>query len=419
MDYCIFPPEEMPEGIIDLPLSKSISNRVLILNALTGNRGRIERTAECDDTTVMFTALSQTSDEVNIGAAGTAMRFLTAYFAMQPGRTVTINGTERMCNRPIALLVDALRQCGASIEYVDKEGYPPLKIHGCRLTGGDITLPASVSSQYVSALLMTAPLMEHGLKLTLTDGIVSLPYIKMTLGLMKEWGVDSDFTDNVITVEPQHYTPVDFKVEADWSAASYWYEIEALSSGDLSLRGLSRNSLQGDSHVADFFTGLGVNSEWDDDVMELMPSPDLTPRITLDMSEQPDLAQTVVVTCAMLGLPFHITGLSTLKIKETDRLTALRDELRKLSFVIDIVDDNALEWEGARCPVDTSRPVVIDTYQDHRMAMAFAPVALYIPGLIIRNADVVTKSYPEYWDHLRSIGFTTKEVDADTLLNNI
>ena len=347
------------------------------------------------------------------------MRFLTAYFAMQPGRTVTITGTERMCNRPIALLVDALHQCGASIEYVDKEGYPPLKIHGCRLTGGDITLPASVSSQYVSALLMTAPLMEHGLKLTLTDGIVSLPYIKMTLGLMKEWGVDSDFTDNVITVEPQHYTPVDFKVEADWSAASYWYEIEALSSGDLSLRGLSRNSLQGDSHVADFFTGLGVNSEWDDDVMELMPSPDLTPRITLDMSEQPDLAQTVVVTCAMLGLPFHITGLSTLKIKETDRLTALRDELRKLSFVIDIVDDNALEWEGARCPVDTSRPVVIDTYQDHRMAMAFAPVALYIPGLIIRNADVVTKSYPEYWDHLRSIGFTTKEVDADTLLNNI
>lgn len=419
MDYCIFPPEEMPEGIIDLPLSKSISNRVLILNALTGNRGRIERTAECDDTAVMLTALSQTSDEVNIGAAGTAMRFLTAYFAMQPGRTVTITGTERMCNRPIALLVDALRQCGASIEYVDKEGYPPLKIHGCRLTGGDITLPASVSSQYVSALLMTAPLMEHGLKLTLTDGIVSLPYIKMTLGLMKEWGVDSDFTDNVITVEPQYYTPVDFKVEADWSAASYWYEIEALSSGDLSLRGLSRNSLQGDSHVADFFTGLGVNSEWDDDVMELMPSPDLTPRITLDMSEQPDLAQTVVVTCAMLGLPFHITGLSTLKIKETDRLTALRDELRKLSFVIDIVDDNALEWEGARCPVDTSRPVVIDTYQDHRMAMAFAPVALYIPGLIIRNADVVTKSYPEYWDHLRSIGFTTKEVDADTLLNNI
>lgn len=419
MDYCIFPPEEMPEGTIDLPLSKSISNRVLILNALTGNRGRIERTAECDDTAVMLTALSQTSDEVNIGAAGTAMRFLTAYFAMQPGRTVTITGTERMCNRPIALLVDALRQCGASIEYVDKEGYPPLKIHGCRLTGGDITLPASVSSQYVSALLMTAPLMEHGLKLTLTDGIVSLPYIKMTLGLMKEWGVDSDFTDNVITVEPQLYTPVDFKVEADWSAASYWYEIEALSSGDLSLRGLSRNSLQGDSHVADFFTGLGVNSEWDGDVMELMPSPDLTPRITLDMSEQPDLAQTVVVTCAMLGLPFHITGLSTLKIKETDRLTALRDELRKLSFVIDIVDDNALEWEGARCPVDTSHPVVIDTYQDHRMAMAFAPVALYIPGLIIRNADVVTKSYPEYWDHLRSIGFTTKEVDADTLLNNI
>lgn len=419
MDYCIFPPEEMPEGIIDLPLSKSISNRVLILNALTGNRGRIERTAECDDTAVMLTALSQTSDEVNIGAAGTAMRFLTAYFAMQPGRTVTITGTERMCNRPIALLVDALRQCGASIEYVDKEGYPPLKIHGCRLAGGDITLPASVSSQYVSALLMTAPLMEHGLKLTLTDGIVSLPYIKMTLGLMKEWGVDSDFTDNVITVEPQQYTPVDFKVEADWSAASYWYEIEALSSGDLSLRGLSRNSLQGDSHVADFFTGLGVNSEWDGDVMELMPSPDLTPRITLDMSEQPDLAQTVVVTCAMLGLPFHITGLSTLKIKETDRLTALRDELRKLSFVIDIVDDNALEWEGARCPVDTSHPVVIDTYQDHRMAMAFAPVALYIPGLIIHNADVVTKSYPEYWDHLRSIGFTTKEVDADTLLNNI
>lgn len=415
MDYRIFPPEELPEAIIDLPLSKSISNRVLIINALAGGSGTVARVARCDDTDVMLAALDSSDDTVSIGAAGTAMRFLTAYFAATPGRTVTLDGSERMRCRPIAPLVDALRTCGAHIEYVGEEGYPPLRIEGTALAGGEISLDGGVSSQFVSALLMIAPTMADGLKLHIKGDVVSQPYISMTLGIMAEWGVDAQREGNMISVPHAAYTPVAYTVEADWSAASYWYELQSFSFGTIGLRGLNKAcSMQGDSALQDIYRSFGIVTEESDEfpgVLDLMADPDLTPRFEADFSAVPDIAQTVAVSCCLLGIPFHITGLKTLKIKETDRLEALRRELMKISFVVDI-DDSSIAWEGARCRVDGNSPVAIDTYDDHRMAMSFAPVAWYVPGLIIRNAEVVSKSYPDFWAHLRSAGFIIEEISA-------
>ena len=397
----------MLETQVSLPLSKSISNRALVLNALTDGALPLKKVAKCDDTDVMVAALSSDEACVNIGAAGTAMRFLTAYYSSQPGREIVIDGTERMRHRPIAVLVDALRACGATIEYVGEECYPPLRISGKKLHGGDITLSASVSSQYISALLMIAPTMEQGLRLTLEGDIISRPYIMMTLSMMRRWGVESEFVGNTITIAPQKYIPIDFEVEADWSAASYWYEIAALSSGDVSLQGLNSRSVQGDSEILKYFEGLGINTHFNDEMVELEPSPDLVPRLNIDLSDQPDLAQTIVVTSCMLGIPFHITGLSTLKIKETDRLEALRTEMLKLGMVLTIEHDSELIWDGTRRPIYEFP--VIDTYEDHRMAMAFAPVSIFIPGIVINNIEVVSKSYPDYWQHLQDAGFKFQE----------
>lgn len=411
MNCRVFPPDEMLETRVSLPLSKSISNRALIINALTDSALPLKKVAKCDDTDVMVVALSSDEACVNIGAAGTAMRFLTAYFSSRQGREIMIDGTERMRHRPIAVLVDALRACGATIEYVGEDGYPPLRISGKKLQGGKITLSASVSSQYISALLMVAPTMEQGLSLTLEGDIISRPYIMMTLSMMHQWGVKSEFIGNTIAIAPQKYIPVDFEVEADWSAASYWYEIAALSSGDVSLHGLSRQSVQGDSEVSKYFEKLGINTHFNDGIVELEPSPDLSPRLNIDLSDQPDLAQTIVVTSCMLGIPFHITGLSTLKIKETDRLEALRTELLKLGVKLTIERESELIWDGSRRPVYEFP--VIDTYEDHRMAMAFAPVSLFVPGIVINNIEVVSKSYPDYWQHLQEAGFKFQEVVAE------
>lgn len=407
MNCRVFPPDEMLETEVSLPLSKSISNRALVINALTDGALPLKKVAKCDDTDVMVAALSSDEACVNIGAAGTAMRFLTAYYSSQPGREIVIDGTERMRHRPIAVLVDALRACGATIEYAGEECYPPLRISGKKLHGGDITLSASVSSQYISALLMIAPTMEQGLRLTLEGDIISRPYIMMTLSMMRQWGVESEFVGNIITIAPQKYAPVDFEVEADWSAASYWYEIAALSSGDVSLQGLNSRSVQGDSEILKYFEGLGINTHFNDEMIELEPSPDLVPRLNIDLSDQPDLAQTIVVTSCMLGIPFHITGLSTLKIKETDRLEALRTEMLKLGMVLTIERDSELIWDGSRRPIYEFP--VIDTYEDHRMAMAFAPVSIFIPGIVINNIEVVSKSYPDYWQHLQDAGFKFQE----------
>ncbi|MCH5318788.1 MAG: 3-phosphoshikimate 1-carboxyvinyltransferase [Paramuribaculum sp.] len=412
MDYRIFPPEDLLQARVKLPLSKSVSNRALMLNALTTDPLPLKEVADCDDTKAMMAGLGKTDGSVNVGAAGTAMRFLTAYYAAQPGCEVVLDGSERMRQRPIGELVDALKACGASIEYEGQEGFPPLKIKGNRLNGGSITIRSDVSSQFISALLMVGPLMENGLTVTLEGEIKSLPYIRMTIEMMKIWGADAEMEGNEIRIKKGQYQATDFTVEGDWSAASYWYEIEALTSGWVTLDGLQRFSLQGDSRVIRLYENLGVNTEFDGEEggVDLVASPDGVPRFIADMSDTPDLTQTVVVTCAMLGIPFRLTGVASLRIKETDRIEALKTELYRVGIVLEIESDDIISWEDERCPV--REMPVFDTYDDHRMALSFAPVALFIPGIIIRNADVVSKSYPGYWDDLKNAGFKVEEVTA-------
>lgn len=420
MNLRIFPPEGFLETRLSLPLSKSMSARALIINALTRGASPLERVAECDDTDAMLAALrgdtaSTAHRTVNIGAAGTTMRFLTAYYACTPGCDITLDGSERMRQRPIKVLVEALRQLGADITYEMEEGYPPLRIRGRQLKGGELNLDASVSSQYISALLMTAPVMEQGLKLTLLGEIASRPYILMTLKMMRDYGVESDFYLNTITVPAAPYkaphTPR--AIEGDWSAAAAWYETVALSAGVVTIDNLTDDSCQGDRRLADIFSRLGVDTEWEGENggTDLVANPDADARASIDFSECPDLAQYVTVTCVMLGIPFHFTGLHTLAIKETDRVAALHDELAKTGVMLDTSVPGALSWDGRRVPM--RELPAFDTYADHRMAMSLAPVSLYIPGIIIRDAEVVSKSYPQYWEDLRAAGFTLVDADAE------
>lgn len=412
MDFIITPPEMLNQVPVQLPLSKSESNRQLIIAALTPEGKLPARVADCDDTDALLQGLQASpAATVNVGAAGTAMRFLTAYFAARPGCDITLDGSERMRQRPIAPLVDALRSLGADIEYAGAEGFPPLRIRGRMLEGGCVEMDASVSSQFVSALLMIGPTMQNGLKLHLKGRIISTPYIQMTLEMMKQAGVDSTFNDATgeITVGYAPYQPTLPEVEADWSAASYWFEIAAISAEPITLRGLHRKSLQGDSAVGDFFAVTGLGREFlPDGDLELQLTPDAGSQLNVDFSNNPDLAQTMAVTCCLLSLPFRFSGLESLRIKETDRIAALQMELSKLGFITDASEPGTLSWLGARFdPGETIEP--IETYQDHRMAMAFAPAALFFPGLRINNAQVVSKSYPQFWNHLRAIGFTVEE----------
>lgn len=406
------PPDGILEATISLPTSKSLSNRALILRALTpGGKGSIDGLAQCDDTDVLSAALSQDPDvrEVNIGAAGTAMRFLTAYYATLDGCDVVLDGSERMRHRPISALVDALRQAGADIEYAAEEGFPPLHIRGHLLAGGEVKVKADISSQYISALLMTGPLMANGLTLTLEGEIASRPYILMTLGMMAERGVEAEFYGNTITVPAASYRPGDFTIEGDWSAAAFWYEIAAVSSGFVGLNGIKLPSLQGDSVVSNIYTYLGINTEDGEEAdIDLLASPDQDARLNYDFSDCPDLAQAVITTCALLGIPFRFTGLHSLRIKETDRIEAMRRELLKIGVPVTITGDDLMEWEGKRTPVFEMPN--FDTYDDHRMAMALAAVSIFIPGIIINDAEVVSKSYPTFWDDLRNAGFTV--IDA-------
>ena len=409
MQIKIFAPKYV-KGKVILPSSKSLSNRVLVINALSGNKGMFpENVSDCDDTRVMIKWLGGNDETVDVGAAGTAMRFSTALLAVSEGYRV-ITGSERMRQRPIALLVDALRGLGAEIEYVGNEGYPPLRIKGNpTMKGGCVSLSGGVSSQYISALLMIAPMMEEGLTLTLTGDVVSRPYIDMTIGLMRDFGAKVMWMDdNVVRVEPRVYSKRDFFVESDWSACSYWYEMVALGDGDVLLPGLFKDSFQGDSRVAELFSMLGVTTEYVDGegmgaCVHIYRTGDVCGRLDLDLVEQPDLAQTLVVCCCMMGVPFRFTGLQSLKIKETDRINALRTEMRKLGYVVGEENDSVLYWNGERCEADTEP--VIDTYDDHRMAMAFAPCALKLGEIMINDPHVVSKSYPGYWDDLRSVEF--------------
>lgn len=403
MNYLIKGPALL-KASVQLPASKSISNRALILNALSYSPYEIQNLSDCDDTEVMVKALNSNARDFDIKAAGTAMRFLTAFLSKVVGEW-TITGTERMKNRPIKILVDALNALGGKVEYMDREGYPPLRIFGSALQGGEISLSGGVSSQYISALLMIAPLMENGLTLSLEGNIISKPYIHLTLQLMELFGVKAEWNGQVIKVQPQEYNPIRFTVESDWSAASYWYSMMALSkNAEIELSGLFKNSLQGDAAGAKLFAQLGVSTTFTDRGVVLKRTGNLAKKLVYNFVNEPDLAQTFVVACVFLNIPFRFTGLQSLKIKETDRIEALKTELRKLGYILTDSNDSILEWNGERCEPEDNP--VIATYEDHRMAMAFAPAALVRPeGIAIADPEVVTKSYPRYWDDLKAAGF--------------
>ena len=404
MQYLLNAPASL-HATVQLPASKSISNRALILHALSGGSTRPETLSDCDDTQVMIHALDYMPDVIDIHAAGTAMRFLTAYLCVPPG-THTITGTERMQQRPIRILVDALRTLGARIDYTGKEGFPPLHINGTQLTGSEIELAGNVSSQYISALLMIGAVLPVGLKLRLTGNIISRPYINLTLQLMHDFGAQAGWTsESSIDVTPGGYRDTPFRVESDWSAASYWYQMTALATGspEVELLGLFANSAQGDSRGAELFARLGVQTEYTPQGVKLRKQGHPVVRLDEDLVDIPDLAQTFVVTSCLLDVPFRFTGLQSLKIKETDRICALITELRKLGYVIHAEQDRILWWDGELCPADEQPS--IDTYEDHRMAMAFAPACLVCPSIRINEPQVVSKSYPRYWDDLQAAGF--------------
>lgn len=418
----VYPPKRL-DAMVALPASKSICNRALVIGALAGEGSRVGNVAHCDDSDVVVRAVRALADGdgdgrvIDVMAAGTAMRFLTAFLAAASRGEHVITGTERMKQRPIAVLVDALRALGADVVYVGKNGFPPLRIVGRALEGGVVSLPGNVSSQYISALLMIGPMMEKGLELKLSGGIISRPYIDMTIGIMRDFGARVEWRgDDTLVVEHGGYVPASYVVESDWSAASYWYEIMALC-GDADARvvlsGLRQRSLQGDRGIADVFALLGVATEYVDGAVILTKCDAKLSALDLDMADMPDLAQTLVVTCCMMGLPFHITGLQTLKIKETDRIVALQTELAKLGFMIESKHDSELIWTGARS--EPSR-VPVDTYDDHRMAMAFAPATIKLGGIAINNPEVVSKSYPEYWEHLAAVGFGVEDDEPKTLI---
>lgn len=397
-------------GSVRLPSSKSICNRALVISRLSGADPlkNVLNISDCDDSQVVCRAFQNPTERViDIMAAGTAMRFLTAMLTVTEG-THIITGTERMKHRPISILVDALRTLGADVEYVENEGFPPLQITGKTLEGGEISLPGNVSSQYISALLMIAPTLSRGLYLQLTGDIISRPYIDMTLSIMREFGAKAEWTSqNTITVRPTGYNPVEYRVESDWSAASYWYEMVALSDDadiQIQLPGLFQDSLQGDSKIAELFLKLGVKTQYVDreQGVILTKCPITAERLDIDMVTMPDMAQTVVVTCCMMGIPFHITGLQSLKIKETDRIVALQQELKKLGLVLESRNDSELLYTPVATPCADSE-TAIDTYEDHRMAMSFAPAALKLGQIAINNPQVVSKSYPTFWEDLHQL----------------
>ena len=417
MQYIVSCPKHIDTSIM-LPASKSISNRALIIQALTKRGMMPENLSDCDDTEVIIRGLGKQSEIIDIKAAGTAMRFMTAYLSATEGEH-TLTGTERMKHRPIGILVDALRYLGAEIEYVGEEGYPPLRIRGRQLEGGTLLIAGDVSSQYISALLMIAPILTKGLELKLTGNIISRPYIDLTLHLMHEFGVAAEWSDfDTIRVKPQPYQQRAYTIESDWSAASYWYEILALTDdtqSKVALQGLKDGSRQGDSTVRYIFSLLGIKTSFKEKGVNGMPEALLTRhsrmlnRMDYDFTNQPDLAQTLIAVCPVLGIPFHFTGLGTLKIKETDRIEAMKREMEKLGYILHEEEGTALSWTGERCEPMTQP--TIDTYEDHRMAMSFAPLAIKLGEIRINNPEVVSKSYPHYWADLRKAGFKIQQVD--------
>jgi 3-phosphoshikimate 1-carboxyvinyltransferase len=397
--------------------SKSETNRLLLLQALYPNIS-IENASNSDDSEVMVDALqklkiiNQKSLIIDVHHAGTAMRFLTAFFAIQEGAEVILTGSSRMQERPIQILVDALNQLGAEITYIEKEGFSPIKIVGKKLIQSKVSLPANVSSQFVSALLLIAPKLENGLELTLEGAITSRPYIQMTLDLLGEIGVETSFVNNSIKIHPKPFieSSKSIHVESDWSSASYIYSIVALSEigTEITLSNFKKNSLQGDSVLVEIYKNFGVETVFNsDNSIKISKNSNFKPdTINFNLISSPDIAQTIAVTCFGLGIECKLTGLHTLKIKETDRLEALKNELTLLGASVQITEDS-ISIQGF--PNIELNNAIIKTYQDHRMAMAFAPLAIKMP-LTIANADVVSKSYPAFWSDLKILRFQVTEI---------
>ena len=418
MKYKVTAPDSI-NTTITLPASKSISNRALVISAMAataegGDMVLPDNLSDCDDTDVIVSALRDMPEVIDIKAAGTAMRFMTAYLCLRDGETHVITGTERMKHRPIKILVNALRHLGAQIDYVGKEGYPPLRITGHKLLGGKLSIPGNVSSQYISALLMIGPILRDGLQLTLEDDIVSRPYIDLTLCTMRDFGAEAEWTGvDTITVKPQPYRSRQYFIENDWSASSYWYQMMAMLCNEnchITLNGLMDGSRQGDSQVKYMFSLLGIKTTFGTDKQLVPTTAALSfhghrmPRIDFDFTHQPDLAQTLIATCLACNIQFYFRGLASLKIKETDRIEAMKTEMRRLGYVIYDYNDSELRWDGERCEPEPD--AVMQTYEDHRMAMAIAPMSVILGPLVINNPQVVSKSYPHFWDDLRHAGFT-------------
>ncbi len=402
---------------IDIPASKSISNRLLLITSLANECSTIHNLAQCDDVHVMQEALNSNSTHINIHHAGTAMRFLTAYLA-QSSQSCTISGSARMSQRPIRELVKSLQSLGANIQYIRQEGYPPLYIEGKKLTGGSLKINANISSQYISALLLIAPYMEKGLQLTLEGEIVSQPYINMTIALMQQYGASVSWQNSTIKVKPgEYHSNKETTIESDWTAASYWYEIALLNGCKYRLKNLTPNSLQGDAQVAQYFDILGVKTSYDNTgvIIEYDPCSKPCTCFTANLSDTPDIAQTIAMSCALKGIPFQLEGLKNLRIKESDRIAALQIEAKKLGYHFTTPHEGVLSWNGKRLTTVTG-PIRIATYDDHRMAMAFAPAAIY-NHITIENPQVVTKSYPTYWQDLIKAHFEiTKNSRKETTI---
>lgn len=395
------------QGRCTITGSKSESNRLLILQALFPEITLLNL-SNSDDTQAMQRGLAATEENIDIGHAGTTMRFLTSYFATTPGVEKTLTGSKRMQERPIKILVDALRTIGADITYVKNEGYPPLRIKGKKIETEQVELAANVSSQYITSLMLIAPKLPNGLTIHLVGEITSIPYINMTCALLQKVGIRTEFKGQTIRVFPQeNSTPQTVEVESDWSSASYHFSMAALAdSASISIKNYVADSLQGDSVLVDIYKQLGVSSTFEGNTLHLSKTGDVQAHIALDLIKAPDIAQTIAVSCFGLGVSCELTGLHTLKIKETDRLVALHTELTKLGADIRITD-TSLHLAARKNPI--VEEIAIDTYHDHRMAMAFAPLGLLVP-IRINDAEVVSKSYPTFWEDLGHLGFAVTAV---------
>lgn len=411
MTYTIYPPEEIIETTVArLPLSKSIAARAVVLAALTPGAVPVplELLPSCDDIEALCRCLLQKTGVADCHLSGTALRFLTAYYAATPGVDVVLTGEPALCRRPVGGLVDALRQLGADIVYEGEEGFAPLHIRGRQLQGGGaVRLDASKSSQFASALCMIAPRCG-GLTIDFGGEFPSRPYVEMTLKMLEARGIETDIAGYSVRVGAGDLRPVDLESEADWSAASYWYEIVAVSSGFATLPRLRHPSHQGDAVLIRLGERLGVatDTESTPGAVELCASPDMHSRLDVDMRHYPDLVPALAVAAVAVGIPFSFTNIGHLRYKESDRLEVLRGELAKLGVITETSDDS-IGWEGETHPV-VAIPT-IDPHGDHRMAMAFAPASLLVPGLKISNAECVAKSYPGFWDDLRDAGFIVTE----------